>query len=280
MDTPITQQHNAEAPDVPAGGQPVADPTPTIPQQTASVTEPVNAPEPVTEPVQVDPAPQVTEPEQPQQPVQPVAYEPTGNTALDAAAKIVSEAGFDPAAVSDELNTNGKLSDQTLLALEGKLGKEQVALLASTYNTEIKKIQEKAQAEVNAVYTEVGGKETWDAIAQWTTTPESGLDKQAAQEYNAMLSAGGVQALLAAKALKEAYMASPGFTATQPNTLVTADSAVPAQPVIETISRRQYVEEKRKAMSVGDAATVAKLEARAHYTRKNVPNQWRMTPLT
>jgi hypothetical protein len=208
-------------------------------------------------------------------------YEPVGVPALDAAAKIVQEAGFDPVAVSNELHANGKLSDTTLQALESKLGAEQVALLASTYHTEIKKVQEEAEARNNAVYTEVGGKEAWDAIAQWTTTPEAGLTPDAAQEYNELLAAGGVKALLAAKALKEAYMASPGFKTqnTEPNTIVTPDSAVPASPAIETISRRQYVDEKRKAIQAGDAATVAKLEARAQYTMKNAPAQWRLTPL-
>jgi len=272
---PAAQTHQVPNPSIPPGGSPVTEP-PVEPIAQPVAQEPAPAPvqDPVQEPVQ-DPVP-----EPPQEPPQePQQYEPTGNPALDAAAKIVNEAGFDPVALSNELYQNGKLSDTTVQALEQKLGAEQVALLTTTYHAEIKKEQDAAEARNKEVYDIVGGKEAWDQLAQWTTTPEAGLSPEAANEYNAMLAAGGVQAKLAAHALKEAYMASPGFKDSTPNTMVQPDAAAPSSHAVEPISRRQYVDEKRKAIRTGDAAKVAQLEARAQYTLKHAASQWRLQPL-
>ena len=269
------------SPEVPAGGHTPVTPTPSIDPVVAPSVEPVTAP--IVEPVTVQPSPEPAPepvPEPVTEPVaEPVAYEPIGNTALDAAAKVVAEAGFDPVVISNELFEQGKLSDTTLTNLENKLGKEQVALLASAYSAELTKLQAASDARNQSVYDQVGGKETWDAIALWTTTPEAQLSKEAAAEYNSMLAKGGVQAQLAATALKEAYMASPGFGAAQPTQMVQGDQPAPPANAVEPISRRQYVDEKRKAINSGNAAAVAALEARANFTMKHAAAQWRLTPL-
>jgi len=278
---PAGQTHQVPHPSIPPGGSPVTEPPvePVVQPGTQEPAQQTAAPAPVQAPAPAQ-APPLTPPQTPD-PVQaePVAYDPIGNVALDAAAKIVQEAGFNPIALSNELYQTGRLSDTTVQALEQKLGAEQVALLTTTYHAEIKKEQDAAEARNQEVYKVVGGKETWDALAQWTTTPEAGLSPEAADEYNAMLAAGGVQAKLAARALKEAYMASPGFKENTPNTMVQGDDPAPTGHTIEPISRLQYVDEKRKAIRSGDATKVAQLEARAQYTLKHAAAQWRLRPL-
>jgi hypothetical protein len=151
-------------------------------------------------------------------------------------------------------------------------------LLTATYKAEVTTAKSKAEARNNAVYSVVGGKESWDAIAQWTTTPEAGLDEAAAAEYNKMLASGGVQAELAAKALKEAYMASPGFKQANP-TMTEPTGVVPAAPAVEPVSRRQYTDQRKKAIREGNAAEVAALDARARHTMQSLPDQWRLNAI-
>lgn len=301
----------APQPAQPVQAQPVAQPVqaqPVQPAQPAPVMIPVDAPpaaptpevvvvpqpaqpvsQPVTQPVQPvitapeptpaaqtqpDPTPTIPTPA----PVAPVPYQDIGIPALDAAAKLVAAHGFDPVVLSQEIQTQGELSAPTRAALEAKLGADQVTLLASTYTSEIKNAETQANARNQAVYDAVGGKETWDALAEWTTKPEAGLSPEAADAYNEMLAAGGVQAELAAKALKEAYMASPGFKQNNP-AIVTPDAAVPAQTQVQAISRRQYTEQRKAAIRTGNAAEVAALDQRARLTMEKLPEQWRVSAI-
>lgn len=272
---------NAEPANVNPMPTPPAEPVPTpvpapepapVPEPTPTPV-PTPVPAPVPEPSIAPPAPTPAPTPEPASTVQP-----TGNKILDAAAKLVSEHGFNPNTLSQEIENSGDLQPATRSALEEKLGTEQVELLIASYKAEVQSVKTTAEKKRQAVYDAVGGKEQWDAIAQWTTTDEAGLSQEAADEYNKMLAAGGVQAQLAANALKEAYMATPGFKQANP-TMQSADSAVPASPNIEAISRRQYVEQRKKAVRTGNAAEVAALDARATHTMTNLPNQWRMNAI-
>jgi hypothetical protein len=260
----------AAAPATPAA----ATATPAVAPAAAPATPavaPAAAPVEPAAPLQASPvAPAVA-------PVAPVVvpYTKTGNQALDAAAKIVSNQGFDPIALSKEITEQGDLTPESRAALEAKVGVEQTAILTSTYRSEVKNAQAAADSKNQAVYDAVGGKEQWDAIAKWTTTEGAGLSTEAANDYNTMLAAGGVQASLAARAIKEAYMASPGFKQDNP-VIVQADGVVPVQSVVAPISRPQYITERKKAVREGNATAVQSLDNRATHTMNNIPDQWRV----
>lgn len=259
---PVPAQEPAPAPE-PAPAEPVAP--------AVEPSAPAPAPEPAPEPA---PDPEPT----PEPAPEPVKAPVTGNSALDAVATVLSDNGFDPTAISQEMVQSGQLSEQTKASLEEKLGAAQVSLLMNTYNTEVTNIKSAAEQKRQAVFSVVGGEEQWNAIAEWTKTAESGLSQEAADDYNKMLAAGGVQAELAANALKEAYMATPGFKQNNP-TMESADSVVPAQPNVEPISRRQYVEQRKAAVRTGNASEVTALDSRAKHTMDNLPGQWRMSAI-
>jgi len=228
------------------------------------VVEPLVTPEVVVVP------PVVTAPV-----VEPVVTPPVVQTTdfYETASTTLTEAGFVPADVAAKIRDNGgKVSPELYAELSGKLGKVTTDLLAQGYEVKRADLVAKQEVENEKVYTEVGGKDAWEAISAWTQTDASGLSKEAADAYNEMLAAGGVKAALAAKALKEAYMASPGFTQ-EPN-LVTGDST-PAPTGVVPISRAIYVAEKQKAIYANDSATIASLEARARFTQANHANIWR-----
>jgi len=246
--------------------------------------KPVQPAEPVVAPVVEEaPAVPVVEPVVPVEPAAPVVEEPvveapvyakpeaTGNKFFDSAANVLHDAGFDTTAISQEVGTNGSLTDETRAALVAKLGESQVSMLESGLEQERTSAHAANKPARDLVYNEAGGEAMWKAIEEWTTTEGCGLTPDGEKEYNQMLAAGGMQAQLAVKALKEAYMASPGFV--QPAKLEGADGVVPAGQV-DAISRAIYIKEKADAIKANDAVTVAALEARARYTMANLPTQW------
>jgi hypothetical protein len=198
------------------------------------------------------------------------AYSDTGNAFYDAAAGILHEAGFDAKLVADEFTSSDGLSTDTRAGLVAKLGEGQVTLMESGLAKELVKAE---NAVLSVVHTAAGSEKMWNDIVVWTTTDDSGLTPEGEKQYNDMLAAGGVQAQLAVQALKEAYMASPGFV--QEEGHIAGDTGVPAAPAVEMISRAQYTEEKRKAVRDQNAVLVASLEARARYTMETDPGVWR-----
>lgn len=249
---PVPQAPAAPVPNAPAAPAPAPTPAPAAPLEVVAPVAPA--------------APAFNVPK-------------TGNNIFDSAISVVAEAGIDPNGVYKEFSETGTLTPESRKELVEKLGEAKVATLEAAVQAEHAKETQAAEAKVHAVYEFLGGKDgrqagekLWGEIAAWTKTAASGLSQEAAAEYNDMLAAGGVRAQLAAKALKEAYMSSPGFT--QPaNTLQGDTPAAPA--AIETISRVKYVEEKGKAMREGRAEDVAKLEARARLTMEKHPEHWR-----
>ena len=253
------------------GEQPAPAPTePVTPQVTAS---PQPAPQPAPD---TAPAPQPEAAPAPVPAPQP-EYTATGNKVLDAAAKVLLDKGLDPTALAQEIEQGG-LSPQSKAAMDAALGADQSAILEATYVSETAKVKQSVQQKLDTVHSAVGGQEEWDAIVAWTQTPEAGLDEQAANDYNELLNAGGVKAQLAARALKEAYMSSPGFKEQNP-TAVQPQGMVAPTPTVAPIARRQYVEERKKAVREGNAALVESLDARARYTMERVPSSWRLAPI-
>lgn len=263
-------------------GEPTPDPAkaaPVVPDNTP-VVEPVVEPA-VTPVAPVEPAVKVEPAAEPVTPVaepivEPVKEIPQGDF-LTSADTILTDAGFDTSDVVEKINANnGEVSVELYNDIVGKTSKGVADSLVSGFKTEVANAETRQQAETAKVYEEVGGEEVWNKIAEWTADPASKLDPAAAKQYNAMLAAGGVQAQLAAKALKEAYMASPGFSADA--NLVPGDST-PAPSGLEPISRVEYTKLKKEARQKGDGVADAALDARARHTMENLPNQWRLAPL-
>ena len=253
---PIPGQEPAPSAE-PTPAAPVVEPkTPKPSIEPAPAVEPAPTPEPKAEPI-VDPS--VTEIPQ--------------EDFISSASTILTDAGFDPSTVMERINANdGEVSVELYNELVAKTSKGQADVLVSGFKTEVSNIETAQVAENQKVYEAVGGEETWNKKAEWTKTEESGLTSEAAKEYTAMLQAGGVQAQLAAKALKEAYVSSPGFTA-DPN-LVPGDSTPPAKG-LELISRTQYLVDKKKARSENNGVLDAALDARAKHTMETNPGMWR-----
>lgn len=255
----------------------------SIPKEPVAPVEPVAPIEPVVpiapvEPLKVEPATPV-EPVEPTEPVVPIepavpATDIKQGDFFSSASDLLSKAGLDTDSIVKRIEeNNGVVTPELRAEMAAKLGESQTTILVSGLATELTNVQTAQTKEAEKVYEVVGGKEQWEKIAAWTATPESKLSEEAATEYNAMLSKGGVQAQLAAKALKEEYMSSPGFE--QPENLMKGESTPAPTGVVEAISRAKYTAAKRKAVYENDAAAVATLEKQARYTMDKHPDMWR-----
>ena len=251
QDTPPVEQ----APVQVAPPQPVEAVQPVAPVPSPAIPEPAPAPVP-------EPAPEPA-------PVIPPA------TAIDAAESLLQAQGFDVAQVTNQLIQNGKLDDATQEQIVSKFGQAQALIMLDTFKSARTAAEAQAKVAIQSVHDTVGGEDTWNKIAEWTATPEAGLSDDAADMYNEMLASGGVRAELAAKALKEAYMAAvPGFNNTP---LAEPTGVVPPTSAIQAISRPQYIKDRQTAVRDGDQVLVESLDARATHTMEHAPNQWRVT---
>ena len=247
--------------------------TPPAEPATAAPVEPVQPAAPV------EPAPVVPEvPAIPEPPVAPApevpAYVPeTYTNFMEAADKLLTDKGIDTKSLAATIDAaDGKVTDEVRGILVDKLGAAQATVLISGYETEHAAATASVNAEANKVFDVVGGKEMWDKMAAWAASPEAKLTEEARQSYNTMLSLGGVQAALAAEAIKGAYMQSPGFT--QDPTLLTGDKQPNAPTGIEPISRSVYMTEKTKAINENNGVEVQSLEARARFTKEHHTAAW------
>ena len=246
--------------------------TPPVPQETpAPDVPPIQTDAPVP-PVPVIP-PEPTPAPAPEIPVPPVATQEasTGIPFYDNAASMLTAAGLDPGDVFKQVTDAGDtISDETRKQLTDKLGASQAYMLEQGFTQQ----KTSERVERDAVFNAVGGKDTWDAIVQWTHSEASTIASEDAATYNSMLAQGGKQANLAVEKIKEAYMADPN-TNVPANNMMQGDGVPPVGTVVEPISRSIYVEQKNKAIRENDAATVAKLEQRARYTMDKQPTLWR-----
>lgn len=273
---PVAPEHTPEpVQDLPGEpGQPTAEP---IAQPTEPIVEPAAEPtnEPAPELPEADPVP---EPTQEPAPANPEYIPESYNSFMEAANKVLTDKGINTDALARAVEAaDGVVTDEVRAILVDKLGSAEATVMISGFETEYKAASSAISAEANKVYEIVGGKDEWNKMAEWTKTPEAGLSPEAKDAYNDMLRQGGVQAALAAQAIKEAYMQSPGFTQ-DPNLMQPDSNANPAVAV-DAISRSEYVTEKGKAMRSNDGVAVAKLEERARYTRENHLDQWYGTRL-
>lgn len=260
---------------------PEALPVEPVVEPAAVAVEPVAPVEPaqgqVNEPAPVLPDADPVVPEVPETlevPATNPAYIPESyGTFMEAANSVLTAKGINTDALARSIEAaDGVVTEEIRTILVDKLGAAEATVMISGFETEYSNASTSISTEANKVYDVVGGKEEWNKIAEWTKTPEAGLTPEAKDAYNSMLQQGGVQAELAAKAIKEAYMASPGFT--QDPNLMPADSNANPAVTMETISRSVYVSEKQKAIRENDGVAVAKLEERARFTKENNKDQW------
>jgi len=192
---------------------------------------------------------------------------------FSSAKTLLKDKGFDPTEVVNKIDANnGKIPLDLYNDLTSKLGVTETNTLVAGYSQARDAANASIEQENQRIYDVVGGKDKWEAAAAWTKTPEAGLTPEAAKAYNKMFAEGGLQAELAANAIMEAYMKSPGFT--QAPTLVQGDGPAPILG-LTAISRSKYVEEKAKAITANDAVAVKSLEERARHTMQNNPGLWR-----
>ena len=265
------------APAAPVQETPVPDTQQQAPVQETAEHVHVPAQAPVQEPAQPVQEP-VAAPE-PEPVKEAPKYEPTGNEFFDSAAAVAADAGLSPADVAKYVTEHGNLSDEHRKALVSKIGEAHTNLLLQGFKSEVKKSNDSVKSVLESVHKAVGGEDTWKQIQEWTRSDSSGLTEEGEKEYNRMLQAGGIQAELAAKALKEAYMASPGFKESNPN-MTPADAAATPSPSVAPISRPQYVSEYKKAQQTGNLTEIKILDERARVTMERYPDQWRPARIT
>lgn len=249
----------------PANSNPMPAPSSTpeqLPDVPATPETPVTPDAPVTPEAPATPetpaTPEVPEvPEVPETPAEPdptelpniaadeegAAFESTGNEYLDNALQQMVDGGVDLEQAFTGMD--GDDIQPNMDYLNEKLGKAAAHGLIEGIKAENSKMESWVKTETDALHNSVGGKETWDNIAKWIGSGESGITPEARTEYNQMLAQGGIQAQLAAQALNNMFRQSPGFS--EPANLTTGDAT--AQPTgIEPISRVAYSEEMGKAV--------------------------------
>ena len=269
------QNNGKETPEEKPAETPEAKPTETPEEKPAELkVEPAAKPEekPEEEPEEKPEEKSETPKETPEEKPEPTDIKDTDF--FTSAQTILDKAGLDSASVVKRIeDANGIVSPELRAEIAGKLGEAETTVLLNGLATELGNVESAQKKEADVIYDIVGGKESWDKLAAWTATAESGLSEEAANDYNAMLAQGGVQAQLAAKALMEEYMASPGFE--KPATLIDGDGTPEAHSTVESISRREYTKEKKKAVYENDAVKVDALEKRARYTMDKHPTLWK-----
>ena len=129
----------------------------------------------------------------------------TGDETGDAVLQLLQNSGVTPDEAKALLFDGVKSGDLTKIdraALEKKVGKVKAQLIVSGVTSFVTSQKSAAQAIVTTLHEEVGGKENWDAVAKWAN---AAIDADTLEQYKGMINAGGVQAKLAARAMKEAY---------------------------------------------------------------------------
>lgn len=133
-------------------------------------------------------------------------YNPTGDVGLDMALEFVGNLGFSAESGAVQAASKGDFGPiKAALEVLGDKAKgyeKYLALAQTAFESRNKAAAAQAAKDEQAVYTAVGGKEAWDAIAQHARDNADEGEKVAIQ---AALKAGGMQAQAMAVLLKQAY---------------------------------------------------------------------------
>lgn len=159
-------------------------------------------PEPTAEP-----APSGDEPKDPpaDKEYDKAVWGDTGNDVGNSVLQLLSDSGMatvEAKALLYDAVKDGDVSKIDLAALTAKVGKASATLIVSGVKTVIAEDKVRTDAVVAAVEGAAGGKDAWGLIKDWAL---GNVAEEDLNEYRSMIDAGGKQATLAAKALREAY---------------------------------------------------------------------------
>lgn len=231
-------QGGGGAPSIPA---PQAQPAPTQPEQPAPK------------------APQPSEPNAPQEAPTgdtegptPVAYEETGDPALDYVLGYVGNMGLTPEHPAMQAAMNGEfdLLGVELAKADAKGAANILALAQKSYENYAKQSQEEATKTQAKVFAIAGGPEQWAEVAGWASDNASEEERTA---INTLFEQGGVAAEIAAKYVTDMYREASG---TAFEGAPAANVKAPAAPAssAEPITRQEFAAQAQKLYNkYGDA---------------------------
>lgn len=265
----------------------------TLQQEPQTVEQPIDGQEVVQQPVQTEQP--IQQPvQQPQQPVeqpqqQPehvlqeeedkasVTFEPTGNEVFDTLGADLVEKGLSPSTYYQEAITalqeggDPELSEESFQELANVYGERVATMMERQFISELKNFKQERESTNSEVYNSFGGEESFKYIAE-SILKENLISAKDAEKLGEMLTTPGVSQKMAIKQIKELYMETSQY---QQNPQL-VDQGQPAQPVgLQSISRRDYTQQKMKAMAEKNYALVEQLNRRADLTMKQSPQSWK-----
>lgn len=268
------------------GMQPAATPDGQVqPQQ--QVQQPVQEPaQQVQEPLQPQGQPQQpVEPQPQEQPDhvlkpeedKPVKFESTGNEVFDTLGSDLVEKGLDPmtyyqeAIAAMQQGSDPELSEESYQELVKVYGERVANIMERQFVSELKNHKQQQDTIASEVYNSFGGEESFKYIAE-AILKDNVISAKDAEKLGEMLMQPGVSQKMAIKQIKELYMETSQY---QQNPQL-VDQGQPAQPVgLQPISRRDYTQQKMKAMAEKNYALVEQLNRRADLTMKQSPQSWK-----
>lgn len=190
--------------------------------------------------------------------------------AADGIVAILKEANVD-VKVSDEIFREAaetgdltKINKEKLVELVGEAKANMVMLAAQDYYTRTMGV---VQESVTAVHEAVGGEAAWQALQKWAAAKQEKdpAFKKQCEDYNRMFDLNKTSAVMAAKALREAYNADPKNKSLTTN--ITQGNKSGSVQVDEPLSRADYVTQLKAAYDKNDMAEVNRLNALRAATR-------------
>lgn len=186
----------------------------------------------------------------------PKVWGDTGTDVGNSVLQLLSDSGVttdEAKALLYDAVKDGDVTKIDMAALTAKVGKASATIIQSGIKTVISEDKSRTDAVVAAVSAAAGGQEAWDLIKGWAlkNVAEADLD-----EYRGMIDAGGKQATLAAKALREAYNDDPANT--KLGKRVVTGGPREAQKADPGLTKRQYGDQLTLLQRQGKATQEAR----------------------
>lgn len=215
------------------------------------------------------PAPEVTKPETPKPEDNTGVFGDAGDPAMNLVYRFIEKNGFKPedAEIQSVLNTGDFSLLRAKLASMGDKAagwQEYIGIAERHFKSESDKQLAQIASCEQAIHSTVGGKEQWLEIQAWASANADPHEKEA---FNALLSAGPLQAKAAARQLAEYYNNAMGTVKTPSNSVSDKAQSQPAGNSY-SLSPQEYVaavlELSRKVGSgrIDDHPEYAKLKQR------------------
>lgn len=181
----------------------------------------------------------------------------------DAANRVLADVGLDLKAYNEEFSRDGKLSDDTYAALEGKgFDRATVDAYVKAMNAPAEQAKAIADAEIASIKEAVGGEEKFQTMLSWASQNLSDDEKAS---YDAMIESGDAKsARLAVEWLAGKFAASDS---NEPTLLKGSVPSVPAVAPFRSMQEvtRAMADERYKK---GDPAYHAEVKARLAVSNK------------